>query len=113
MDFYRVFLKSPVLEKLTLYSINPEESFKIDPSAEKYFISGPEGAAELSRGEYYFIQFRKENLNKSELLEAAMELQKEALWNRLKPESKLFVRSLFEDNSPVIQLWRPLLPSTL
>ena len=110
MDFLRVFLSAPVYENILYYALNPLEACKIDPSPERYLYSGAEEVRELPVGTYYFIQLRKEQIENEELIEMAIELQKEALWNRFKLENKLYRRKLFEDNSPVIQLWRPILP---
>jgi hypothetical protein len=110
MEFYRVFLKNPLYEKIGSYTINPAEAYRIDPRPELYFASKAEDAAELPAGVYFFTQIKKQNLEESELLEMAVELQKEALWNRCKPGEKLYLRKLFEDNSDVTQLWRPVMP---
>jgi len=109
MDFFRVFLTNPIYEKLKLYSINPPESLKIDPDPSEYFISEPDNTEELPRGVYFFTQIKNQDMEDSELLELALELQKEALWSRYKPEEKLYLRKLFEDNSAVTQLWRPIM----
>ena len=109
MDFFQVFLKNPVSEKIFCYTLNPPEAVKIEPDESCYFVSAPAEAAKLEAGEYYVTQVRKEDLKNSELLDLAIELQKEALWNRLKLENVLYLRRLFEDNSPVTQLWRPLI----
>ena len=107
MDFFRVFLHSSLYENLLCYTLDPHEGGKIDPNPEKYFLHESEESV-LPEGQYFFVQFRKENLNANELLCRAVELQKEALWERHKITPKLFVRNFFEDNSPVTQLWRPI-----
>ena len=118
MNFFRVFLSFPVCEHVLLYTLNPQEAFKIDPLPEHYLHSEPEEVYELPVGTYYFTQLRKEQTESgglaenSELTEMAIELQKEALWSRFKLENKIYLRKLFEDNSPVIQLWRPILPNS-
>ena len=99
MDFFRVFLKNPVHEKLDLYAINPSEALKVDPKPDTYFISLPEEAAELPVGVYFFVQVRKQCIEDSELLELAVELQKEALWSRFRPKEKLYLRKLFSVNA--------------
>ena len=109
VEFFRVFLNLPIYENLLCYTLNPLEAYKIDPAPDRYLISGPEQAAELTAGIYYFTQLRKEHTENNELLELAIELQKEALWNRLKLEDKLYLRTFFEDGSPVTQFWRPVL----
>ncbi|MCL1815610.1 MAG: hypothetical protein FWG27_07335 [Treponema sp.] len=89
--------------------MNTHEAAKIDPQPDRYLDSRPKTTAELYPGEYFFTQIRRELKEDSELLEIAMELQKEGLWRRFKLENKFYVRSLFEDGSPVSQLWRPLI----
>ena len=111
MDFSRVFLKNPIYEKLYRYTLNKDEAFKIDPNPALYFFSGPEEAEILDAALYYVVQVRKENVQNSELLDMAVELQKEALWSRLKLKDSLYVRRFFEDNSFVTQLWRPVIIS--
>ena len=114
MEFFRVFLKAPVFEKLICYTLNMRDAFRIDPDPLKYFIFGPEEVPVLEEGFYFVAQIQKEDLKDAELLEAAIELQKEALWSRLKLEEKLYLRRLFEDNSILIQLWRPVIvPNSL
>ena len=59
-------------------------------------------------GDYLFAQKRK-ILCKEEIIEMAVEIQMESLWQRLKPGIYLYLRYLFEDNSWVTQLFRPCL----
>ena len=106
MEYFRVFLKAPVLEVMQCYVLNPEESNGIDPQPDRYFESGPERTDVLAVGEYFITQIRKEKTDIHELTNMAMELQKEGLWSRLKLENKLYVRQFFEDGQPVFQLWR-------
>jgi len=112
MDFFRVFLKESIQasdkENLLQYSINPSMANKIDPLPQQYLDSDPVPLVKLPQGVYFFTQLRKEFIDGKELLELAIELQKEALWNRLKPENKLYLRKLYEDGSFVTQLWRPI-----
>ncbi|MCL1927886.1 MAG: hypothetical protein FWG07_03715 [Treponema sp.] len=109
MEFFRVFLKNPINEKLFCYILNPEEAISIDPHPENYFSGNVEDATVLKVSEYYVTQVKKGNLENIDLIDIAIELQKEALWNRCKLECKLYLRKLFEDNSPVTQLWRPII----
>ena len=108
MEFFRVFLKTSINEKLVHYTINPEEAQKIDPISDRYLLPNPQECDYLPAGSYFITQIRKEKIDNSELLDLAIELQKEALWNRFKPGNTLIVRSFFEDNNPVVQLWRNL-----
>ena len=109
MDFFRVFLKSPINEKLTCYILNSQEAMSIEPDTNNYFINKSEELMVMEASEYYVTQIKKNKIEEQELLDAALELQKEALWNRCKLEDKLYLRKLFEDNFHVVQLWRPII----
>lgn len=108
MNFFRVFLKNRLNENVTRYTLSKEESASIEPRHNLYFISEAEKKDGIDMGVYYITQIRRNDLDKTELLAAAIELQKEALWSRLTLEPVLYIRSFFEDNSPVTQFWRPL-----
>ena len=62
--------------------------------------------AVLPAGRYAFMQ-RRGVTDRRQCVELAVELQKDSLWERLRPENLLYVRFLFEDGSPVTQLFRP------
>ena len=117
MEFFRVFLKNPIYEKLSCYTVNQEEAKSIEPDSLSFFSGEPEEAMVLAASEYYVTQIQTDSLNNDELLNAAIELQKEALWNRLKPENKLYLRTFTENpsekNSSITQLWRPVVPGSL
>ena len=70
-----------------------------------------EETVSLPAGTYLFAQ-RRQALGKDEWLEIALEQQKGCLKNKLQkqyePQPKLYVRYLFEDGSPVTQLFRPV-----
>jgi len=66
------------------------------------------GKAQIPKGRYLFAQ-KKEILCKEEIISLAIEIQKEALWQRLKAGRNLYLRYLFEDGSRVTQLFRPCL----
>jgi hypothetical protein len=65
---------------------------------------------ELSRGTYFFSQIR-EILDREASLDLAVEVQKEALWQRFIPEPRFYLRRLFEDGKGVTQIFRPLRPA--
>jgi hypothetical protein len=109
MEFFRVFLKAPLCEDMAYYELHPEAASRIDPEPDRYLNSGPEKAAGLPEGQYYVTQVRRESVETTELIDIALELQKEGLWERLKLENKLYIRRLFEDGFPVFQLWRPVI----
>ncbi|MDR2019217.1 MAG: hypothetical protein LBQ14_00450 [Treponema sp.] len=70
-----------------------------------------EGALfELPRGTYFFSQIR-EILDREASLGLAIEVQKEALWQRFIPEPRFYLRRLFEDEKGVTQIFRPLKPA--
>ena len=117
MEFFRVFLKSQLNEKLICYTLNLQEAVSIDPDPNNYFICNPEEVLMLEASEYYVTQVKEDHLDDADLIDIAIELQKEALWNRFKLKDKLYLRKLMdfskensqEDNSSVIQLWRPVI----
>jgi hypothetical protein len=64
--------------------------------------------AELPKGNYLFTQVR-EALPRDEIIDLAIEVQNEGLWQRLELGFKYYLRFLSEDNSPVTQIFRPSL----
>ena len=109
MNFFRVFLNKPINEKLFCYTLNSKEAMNIEPDTNNYFTGEAEEVTVLEASEYYVVQFQKNGLEGQELLDTAVELQKEALWNRYKLENKLYLRKFTGDNSLKIQLWRPII----
>jgi len=116
-------------EKLYCFELEKERSLSFEPERTGFLgkllfcgVSGPsEGEAgpageetgqdgkanlELPAGSYIFAQER-EFLGREEIISMAIEIQKEGLWQRLKPASRLYLRYLYEDSSPVTQLFRP------
>ncbi len=63
---------------------------------------------ELPAGFFFFSQVR-EILDEAGSAELAAEVQKEALWERRKLGSKIYLRYLYEHDSPVTQIFRELL----
>jgi hypothetical protein len=104
-------------EWLFCFGINPAQARSIEPSAADYLgpllLRGraPPGeaadTAELPPGNYYFAQERA-LLDRGDTLFLALELQKEALWERRDPEDRLYLRYLAEDGAFVTQVWRPV-----
>jgi hypothetical protein len=66
----------------------------------------PEGGLELPRGRYLFAQERT-LLDREAVIRAAVEMQKDGLWERLCLENRLYLRYLREDGAVVTQLFRP------
>ena len=108
-------------ELLFCYELDPAQSSAIKPErgrllAALAFIgcgakNGNGGkTVSLPAGTYLFAQ-RRQALGKNEWLDIAVEQQKECLKNKLRkqyePQPSLYVRYLFEDGSPVTQLFRP------
>jgi hypothetical protein len=63
---------------------------------------------ELPAGNYFFAQVR-EILDEKGSSELAAEVQKEALWERRKLGTKIYLRYLYEHGSPVTQIFREML----
>jgi hypothetical protein len=110
---------APGEEMLACFSIDPSQQFSIEPVEEGYLgeliAVGKRGASpedrasflELPAGNYFFCQIR-EAADRRTITGMALELQKEALWQRCKPEPRLYLRRLYEEGGPVTQLFRPL-----
>jgi hypothetical protein len=112
-------------EILFCFELDPEQSRGIEPDPDRLLgplifagiadpdrtLPAPDSAetARLPAGLYLFIQ-KREVLNREGCIDLAVEQQKDGLWERLKPENRLYVRYLFEDSSPVTQLFRPYRP---
>jgi hypothetical protein len=62
----------------------------------------------LEAGRYLFMQSR-EPVGREGILDMALELQKEGLWEGFDLDRRLFLRYVFEDGCMVSQLWRPIL----
>ena len=100
-------------EFLFCFELDPEQAARIDPEPAAFpgalVFSGKRAAAgdlRLPAGLYAFMQKRRE-LSMEECAAMAMELQKDGLWERLRLGTRLYIRYLFEDGSPVTQLFRP------
>jgi hypothetical protein len=63
---------------------------------------------ELPAGLYLFTQ-RRGVIGREEFIALAIEQQKDGLWERINLGNRLFLRLLYEDGSPVAQLFRPFL----
>ena len=63
---------------------------------------------ELPSGDYVFSQLRSNfAFDKNEIIDLAMEVQQEGLWQRLKLGSRFYLRYIFEDNGMAAQILRP------
>jgi hypothetical protein len=122
-------------ELIFAWSIPAAEALSIEPGADRFlermFFAGRAGPVpgtgtpgtdegtdgtgdgpllELPRGLYFFSQIR-EILGREASLDLAIEVQKEALWQRFVPEPRFYLRRLFEDGKGVTQILRPLKPA--
>jgi hypothetical protein len=61
---------------------------------------------ELPAGRYLFAQ-KREALDREAVINLAMEVQKDGLWERVEPEEHLYVRYLYEEGAAVTQIFRP------
>ena len=105
------------VEKVYCFEIEKPYAYEFEPEKRHFpgsliFVGkkaaeDPEKAnLELPRGNYIFCQIR-EILNQEEIVELAVEVQNEGLWQRLKLTDRLYLRFLFEDGRGVTQVWRP------
>jgi hypothetical protein len=62
----------------------------------------------LPPGKYLFAQVR-EVLDREAFIDMAIEVQKDGLWERVTPDTRLYLRYLYEDQGPVTQVLRPIL----
>jgi hypothetical protein len=107
-------------EMLFHFELDPDQSRSIEPDERvllSALISGgraprprepvsPDEALLLPRGNYLFSQMR-EILSHEDIISLAAEVQKEGLWQRLRPGTELYLRYLFEDRRGVTQIFRP------
>ena len=113
-------------EKLYCFSLDEKEAVNFEPDREKLIgplifcgaatettaakppeEKGCESMLSLPAGEYIFAQER-EVLGREAIINMALEIQMEALWQRLRPGKTLYLRYLFEDGRSVTQLFRPI-----
>jgi hypothetical protein len=107
-------------ERVFLFELDAAQGLSIEPDPAR--LLGPlvfsgrpaaEGAAEgaeprreLPAGRYLFAQERR-LLSREECVKMAIEVQKDGLWERLRPEPRLYLRFLTEDGGAVSQVFRP------
>jgi hypothetical protein len=111
-------------EKLFCFELEPALAREFQPDREKFpgtlvFAGRPieketqpravqNGLfAELPKGNYLFTQLR-EALSRNEIIDLAIEVQNEGLWQRLELGIRYYLRFLFEDGSVVTQIFRPI-----
>jgi len=108
-------------EKLYCFTLNENESLSFEPDKKALLdrlvfsasaVLGAQGETVkaspqiLPEGSYLFAQ-KREVLSREEIIDMAVEIQAEGLWQRLKPGKTLYLRYLFEDSNSVTQLYRP------
>ena len=103
-------------ELLFCYELHEKEYLNFEPDKskllEKLIFSGKKCAIqsshifELPAGNYIFSQ-KRELMIRDDIMALAVEVQTEALWQRLEPGKRLYLRYLYEDEKPVTQLFRP------
>jgi hypothetical protein len=101
-------------ELLFCFELDREQANRIDPEADHFLGElvfsgkgdGKQGKIQLPAGLYVFAQQRRP-LNREECVNMAIEQQKDGMWERLHLGTRLYIRCLFEDGSPVTQLFRP------
>jgi hypothetical protein len=101
-------------ELLFCFELNREQAERIYPEADCFLgelafsgtSTGEQGRLQLPAGQYLFAQERK-TLDREECIGMAIEQQKDGLWERLRLGNCLYIRYLFEDGSPVTQIFRP------
>jgi hypothetical protein len=107
-------------EFLLCFDLDRAQSLSIEPESElllgRLVFSGRKSGgcdsfqAEevfLPAGIYLFVQAAGA-LDRKEWLDLAIEQQKDGLWERHKPENRLYVRFLHEEGKFATQLFRPL-----
>jgi len=101
-------------ELLFCFELDREQAGRIDPDADCFLGeiafsgkgTGGQGKVQLPAGLYLFAQQRRA-LDREECINMAIEQQKDGLWEQLWPGDRLYIRYLFEDGSPVTQIFRP------
>ena len=104
-------------EKLFCFELDESQTFVFEPDRTAFpetpLFSGradcgaeTQPRAELPQGSYLFAQ-KREILSRDDIIDMAVEIHQEGLWQRLLCGKKLYLRYLFEDGCPVTQLFRP------
>jgi hypothetical protein len=111
--------KGPRVEELFCFEIDPAAGRSFEPDRNSFpgtlvfagrdagsGISPHAETVQIPAGLYLFTQ-KRAALGRDECIDMAIEQQKDGLWERLRPDNRLYVRYLFEDGRPVSQLFRP------
>ena len=102
-------------EFLFCFELDQEQSQSIEPDPKKFLeglvfsgksvLNQDKGDLELPAGLYLFAQQRGV-IGREECIALAIEQQKDGLWEKTKLGTRLFLRYLYEDGSPVTQIFR-------
>jgi hypothetical protein len=111
-------------EFIFCFELDQEQSQSIEPQPENFLgrlvFSGKnvenqtqgnrayKVSLELPAGLYLFTQ-RRGAIGREECIALAIEQQKDGLWEKINLGNRLFLRLLYEDGSPVTQLFRTIL----
>ena len=104
-------------EKLFCFELDEAQAHEFEPDKTKIpgnaVFSGKadkgksgQPRAEFPQGNYLFAQ-KRELLSRNDIVDMAVRIQQEGLWQRLNFGRKLYLRYLFEDGCYVTQLFRP------
>ena len=107
----------PGEEELFCFKLDETQDKSIEPDKKKLLAdmvfygkavkAAPEESSfKLPEGSYLFLQ-KREMVSMDGIIDLAVEMQSEGLWQRLKLEGKLYIRRLYEDQRWVTQLFRP------
>jgi hypothetical protein len=108
-------------EALFVFALDPVQDRRFEPDPAAYLGPLLAGGRALEEGEsadpadtlllpggnYFFAQTRTIP-DREGLIALAVDVQQELLWQRLTPDSPLYLRYLVEEGEPVFQLFRPL-----
>ncbi|QQO09558.1 hypothetical protein [Breznakiella homolactica] len=136
LDYFTLDLRSPLVyardakmrpfeysrdsgETVHSFTVFPEQAYTIEPSEEHYIgapewigrSTGTEAAgplAEIPGGLYFFSQTRMV-LDRDDFIRMAIEVQKEALWQKKSLGTRLYLRYLYEGGGPVTQVFREII----
>ncbi|MCL2129851.1 MAG: hypothetical protein FWH35_05805 [Treponema sp.] len=92
-------------ETIFCFEVKEEERLNFEPDGEK-LLGSLIFCGELPSGNYLFAQ-KREILSRKEIINMAIEIQQECLWQRLNPGNRFYLRYLFEDGKWVTQVLRP------
>ncbi|MDR0512207.1 MAG: hypothetical protein LBG93_03795 [Treponema sp.] len=98
------YLPPPVFSGCVVTEAQTETEKEADKQAE----GKPLG--ELPGGYYLFAQ-KREIMSESDIVDMAIDIQQEGLWQRLTLGRELYLRYLFEDGKSVTQLFRQIVES--